>query len=90
MPIRAFLIMHSEAMHMEAAQYRELLDISIVPSMKFSYYKFMRDKYNSLISRTPKVIPPKPSDMHIDAASTDARDVMMGVMRSLKRSLGYG
>lgn len=90
MPIRAFFKMYQEAIHMEAAQYREQLDIAIVPAMKFSYYKEMRSKYNSLISRSPKIIPKKPPDMHIDAASPDARNVMMGVFSALKRGLGYG
>lgn len=90
MPIRAFFKFYEEAISMEAAQYRENLDIAIVPAMKLSYYKFLREKYNSLIFRNPSSLPPKPPDMHIDAASSDAKDVMMGLFRSMKRGMGYG
>ena len=75
---------------MEAAQFRERLDIAVTPKMQFEYYKYMRAKYNSMIHPEGQKIPERPSAMVLDAASNDTREVMLGAFRSLKRGLGYG
>lgn len=75
---------------MEASQYRELLHITMMPTLKLEYVQKQEHKYNSLISQKVKSLPPRPSSMHIDAASDDAKEILMGVMRSLKRGMGYG
>lgn len=90
MPIKVFFKMYDEAIRMEAAQFRENLDIAMVPTMKFKYYTFMRERYNSIIFKNKRKLPPKPPDMHIDAGSQDAQNVMRGVFGSLKRGMGYG
>lgn len=90
MPMRAFLKMHTEAMIMEAAQFREQLDIAVTPSMKFQYYKDMRAKYNSIISRIAKIIPKKPVDMSLDIGSLEAQNLMRSVFGTMKRGIGYG
>lgn len=75
---------------MEAAQYREKLDIAAVPMMRIEYYKYLRSRYNQLISQKEPTLPERPPEMLIQADSKEARDLLMGAMRSLKRSFGYG
>lgn len=75
---------------MEAAQYREQLDIVMMPGMQWQCYQRQRSKYDYLIAQARRELPEKPPSGHIDAASEEARDLLMGVMRSLKRSAGYG
>lgn len=75
---------------MEAAQFRELLDIAIVPSMKLEYYKALRARYNDLIYQNSAGLPPKPPAMYLDSGSPEGRKVIMGAFRAMKRGLGYG
>lgn len=75
---------------MEAAQFRELLDISVVPSMKIEYYKAMRSKYNHLIHKLDPKLPPKPPEMYLPADGIEAREALMSIFRSVKRGMGYG
>lgn len=74
---------------MEAAQFRERLDIAIVPSMKLDYYKILRSKYNQVIHQEKPQLPEAPPDMSLDAAGPEAKEAIMGVFRSLKRGMGY-
>lgn len=90
LPIKVFFEFYNHGIKMEAAQYREELYIAMIPSMKFECFQRQEQKYNSLISPKVKMLPPRPTSMHIEAGSDDARDVLMGVMRSLKRGMGYG
>ncbi len=75
---------------MEAAQYRESLDISMASAMKIDYYKFLRARYNALIIQKEKQLPPKPPEMYLDPATENGKNVIMDIFRSLKRSSGYG
>lgn len=75
---------------MEAIQFRETLDITMAPSMKFEYYKDLRNKYNKLIFRSMPKKPELAPDIRLDAAGVEAKEAMMGVFRSLKKGMGYG
>ena len=88
--MRAFLKLYHEGVIIEAVQFRELLDIAMVPHCKFPVYKEMRAKYNSIISRNVKTLPPRPPDMSMDIGSQDAQNVMRSVFGAMKRGMGYG
>lgn len=75
---------------MEARQYREKLDIAIVPAMKITYYKQIRERYNRMINPKPTILPPKPPDYYIQADSKECRDLMFGIFNAAKRSSGRG
>lgn len=75
---------------MEAAEYRELLDIAMAPEMKgLTYYRSMRNRYNEIISQKKDHIPEKPPEMYMAAESSEARRAVMSVFRSMKRGMGY-
>lgn len=90
MPLRAFFSFYKEAVKIDAAQYRENLDIAMAPQMQFVYYKKLRAHYNQVITQNAPRLPETPPTGYIDAGSDDARDVIFGVFRALKRSHGYG
>lgn len=90
LPIRVFFIFFQEASRLEAIHFRELLDIAYSPAMQYKYYEYMRKKYDGMIYPDKPKVPEKPVDMRIQADSEEAKDLLMGVMRSLKRSAGYG
>lgn len=75
---------------MEARQYREQLDIAIVPSMKLEYYRQLRSKYNRMINPKPASLPPKPPDYYIKADSKECKDLMFSIFKAAKRGSGYG
>lgn len=75
---------------MEARQYREQLDMAIVPSMKLVYYKQLRARYNQMIDPRPVVLPPKPPDYYIQADSPECRDLMFSIFNAAKRGGGRG
>lgn len=75
---------------MEAGQFRELLDIAIVPAMKLDYYKILRSRYNNMIYQDKAKLPPPPPDMLLDASSEEAKQAVMSVFRTIKRGMGYG
>jgi hypothetical protein len=58
--------------------------------MQLVYYRSLRDKYNSIIHAGKNKLPEKPPEMHLAADSTEARDAVMSVFRSIKRGMGYG
>jgi|KBSMisStaDraftv2_1062788.scaffolds.fasta_scaffold00494_36 hypothetical protein len=89
--MKAFGKMHKEATKMEAAQFRETLDISMASKSSFQYYKELRSRYNAIIYQDkPNRLPPQPPSMHLDAAGPDAQLIMRSVFGSFKRTLGYG
>lgn len=75
---------------MEAAQYKELLDIAVSPAMKFEYYEFQRAKYKKVISQVEPQVPPPPPDFGLKADSVEAKEAVMSIFRSVKRGMGYG
>jgi hypothetical protein len=90
LPIRTFFALHKQAIQMEARQYRELLDIQAVSIMKIEYYNFMRERYMGIIFPEKRELPPAAPGPVLDAASAEAKVVIMDVFASLKRNLGYG
>jgi hypothetical protein len=82
--------MYREGMKMEARQYREHLDLAIVPAMKLEYYRQLRARYNRMIDPKPVVLPPKPPDYYIKADSQECKDLIFGIFNAAKRSSGRG
>jgi hypothetical protein len=90
MPIRAFYEFYYQATKMEALEFREHLDISMASTRNELYYKFLHEKYDRIIYDKIAKLPEKPPSMCLDAASEDAKNVIFGVFRALKRGSGYG
>ncbi len=84
-----FFTLYQEGVKREASHFRELLDISAVPKMNLEYYKELRNRYNKYIYKNKPKLPTKPSDMMIDAASDEAREVVFSLFRGMKRGMGY-
>jgi hypothetical protein len=88
--MKVFGLMYQEANKMDAASYRELLDIAAVPSQPLNYYKQLRARYNSMIFPGPKELPPRPPSMYLKSDSPDRKDIVLSIFRAAKRGMGYG
>src|SRR5271166_2936676 len=82
LPMKVFNLMYAEANRIEATQYRELLDISMAPSMKIEYYKELRSRYNGMIFKGAKQLPPTPPSMVLNSSSPDRKDIVLGLFRA--------
>lgn len=88
--MKTFNLFYQEANRMEAAQYRDLLDIAVSSSQPLQYYKTLRHKYNSMIFKDGPKLPEAPPSMHLGSSSTDRKDIVLGIFRAAKRGMGYG
>lgn len=90
LPIKVFTLLYAEANRLEAIQYREFLDISVTSSQPLDYYKSLRHRYNGMIFKGPKQLPPVPPSMILSSSSPDRKDIVLGLFRAAKRGMGYG
>lgn len=90
-PVRTFFAMYREGAKMEARHYSELADISLISNnMNLTYYEQVKRRYDRIIDPEAPVRPENPPGMVLEAGGSDAVEMLKGVGRSMKRSLGYG
>lgn len=88
--IRTFFALYSQAVKMEARQYRELLDIQVTSIMHLDYYNALRERYQTMIFPERKNLPPPAPGPALQAGSEDAKNILSELMAKVKHGMGIG
>lgn len=89
MHVRRMFMMFEEGTKIDAAQWRERLDISFTSRMELKWFHERRRYYDRMIDPSPPKLPPPPPAYYIKAESKEARDMIFSVFRSVKRGTGH-
>jgi len=92
MPIKSFLSFYRQAVKMEARQFSELADISLISNnMQLTYYKSVKDRYRAIIDpEAVERMPERPQGFVVESGSEDGMRMMKMAALGVKRFYGYG